>query len=113
MNITLTKKFPFSASFKSKDRLVSHNYTLSVSTACPNEGWGRTLESKVRESLICHIDSRDLGLDVDFLKNIEMTEMNILKIFWGRLQNVIQPTQLILLSLESDAHTQWSLSKEA
>ena len=113
MKITLTKKFHFSASHSAHDRAIGHNYVLNVTTEALDDALEAILEKKVREVLIQKIDSRDLGLHVDFLKNIDVSDANLLKAFWEVIQPAIHPVQLTALSLEKDERTQVLFSRDS
>ena len=108
----VTKKFHFSASYKSGERVLGHNYVLGVVTGALNDEEEAALDHKVRRVLIDRIDSRDLGLHVDFLKNIEINEWNILKSFWKLLEPEILPLTLSELFLEKDGRSQVALFKD-
>lgn len=113
MKTTFTKKFNFSASFKRGEKILGHNYVLGVVTDPLSESEETALERSVRSLLIQKIDSRDLGMHVDFLKDTEISEVNLLKAFWGILEQGIQPIALQSLFLEKDARSQVSISKES
>ncbi len=106
MKIIRTKKFNFSASYTKADRVIGHNYILSVTTGALSESEEAAVDKKIREVLIKKIDSRDLGLHVDFLKNKDLTDAGLLNAFWGIIQTEIRPVELTALSLECDDHTQ-------
>ena len=93
--------------------MIGHNYVLSVTTEALDLSLEAAVEKKISEALIKKIDSRDLGLHVDFLKNIEMTDVNLLKVFWEIIRLEIHPVELVALSLERDEHTQALISREA
>lgn len=110
MKITFTKRFYFSASFSNGGRVYGHNYTLGVTTDAMDENFEIEFEKKIEDSLIKKLQTRDLGLDVDFLKGAHINDANLLKIFWGILKKEIQPAPLYSLSLERDGRTQTVMS---
>ena len=93
--------------------MTGHNYILSVTTEPLDHASEAVVDKKVREALVQKIDSRDLGLHVDFLKNIEITDTNLLKVFWEIIRLEINPVELTSLSLERDERTQALISREA
>ena len=112
MKITLTKKFHFSASYAiSPDRVIGHNYILGVTTEGVDEAAEMLLEKKIHEALIQKIDSQDLGMHVDFLKNIKITDTNLLRVFWEIIRVEIHPIELSVLSLQRDEHTEVFISR--
>ncbi len=113
MKITLTKKFYFSASHDSPSGVTGHNYVLNVTTQALKKTEEVALEKNIHEALIQKIDSRDLGLHVDFLKNIEITDKNLLQVFWEIIQLQIYPVELVALSLERDERTQVLMAKDS
>ena len=113
MQTRLTKKFQFSASFKNGERMIGHNYVFGVVTQALSEADEKAFENTVRRLLIDRIDSRDLGLNVEFLKNIEINELNLLKSFWKLLEHEILPLRLSEIFLEKDGRSQVALFKDA
>jgi len=69
-------------------------------------------EKKIEESLIKKLDSRDLGLHVDFLKGAALNDANLLRIFWGIIKKEIRPAALYSLSLERDGRTKTVMASE-
>jgi 6-pyruvoyl-tetrahydropterin synthase len=112
MKFEFAKSFYFSASFSREGKVFGHNYALTVSMDCPDEKRRFLIENKIQESLIQKIHSRDLGLHVDFLKGVELTEENLLKIFWSLIEKNIHPVILRSLSLEKDSRTKLTLRRE-
>ena len=106
MKITSLKKFSFSASYGEKGRVIGHNYALGVLTDALDEAQEKMLERVVQRSLIQRIDSRDLTLDVDFLKDTEITDINLLHTFWKLLEPSLRPILLRALFLEKDGRSQ-------
>ncbi len=112
MRTLFTKKFFFSASHEKGDRVLGHNYVLGVVTGSLNDSEETTLEHAVQRALIDKIDARDLGLHVDFLKDTEINELNLLKSFWNILEPEIRPLILSSLFLEKDGRSKVALSKD-
>lgn len=110
MQMTFHKKFYFSSSFTKEDKVIGHNFMLEVTTPLLNDEEASRLESKVQTSLIRRLDSQDLGLHVDFLKGVILTDENLLKAFWEVLSRELAPTPLLSLALEKDKNTRVSLS---
>ena len=92
--------------------MIGHNYLLSVTTEVLSEDQEIELDKLIQKNLIQKIDSRDLGLHVDFLKGVEINDLNLLKAFWSFLEPIILPASLEALSLESDDRTKTSLLKD-
>lgn len=112
MKTSQIKKYCFSASFSRGERVIGHNYILGVMTDALDEGQENALDLTVQRALIEKIDSRDLGKDVDFLKNIKIDEMSLLKAFWKILKPEIHPILLRSLFLEKDGRSQMILSED-
>ena len=110
MKVTFTKLFYFSASYAKNGKIHGHNYTLSVTTDFLDEAEEALLQKKIEGSLIKNLDSRDFGLDVSFLKGVEITDENLLKVFWGIVEKSIHPMMLRSLSLEKDSRTKVAMS---
>lgn len=112
MLLRLSKRFPFSSSFSRDGKVFGYNYTLHLLTdvLSPEEESG--LEDRVSQALIRHIHSRDLSSGVDFLKGVTITDENLLKAFWGIVQQAIDPHRLRALTLERDSRTSLTLSEE-
>ena len=100
-----TKFFYFSASFSRGLHVYGHNYTLAVICEFTDKLDETVLENKIQAALIQKIHSRDLSLDVDFLKNMEITDYNLLKVFSEIISKQIHPVRLHALSLERDSRT--------
>ncbi len=109
-HVTFTKTFPFSASFSRDGRVYGYNYTLGVTTDWMEESAEAVFEEKVRVSLIRKLESRDLGLHVDFLKGAKLNDENLLAIFWPLLKKEIHPLPLHRLSLQRDDRTRVVMS---
>ena len=108
--VTFTKTFDFSASFSKGGKVYGHNYTLGVTTDWMDEEAEALFEAKVRGSLIQKMESRDLGLHVDFLKGAKLNDENLLAIFWPILKKQIHPLCLHRLSLQRDKRTKVVMS---
>ncbi|MBI4432027.1 MAG: hypothetical protein HY592_00895 [Candidatus Omnitrophica bacterium] len=106
---TLTKSFSFSASFARDGKIYGHNYTLEITIdhlSFPDE---TAMTERVEESLIKKLQSRDLGLHVDFLKGIEIDEKNLLARFWPIVEKAVSPARLYSATLRRDSRTQVTL----
>ena len=112
MALRLSKRFLFSSSFSRDDKVYGYNYTLHLVTDAMSPEDESALESRVQEGLIRHVHSRDLTIHVDFLKDVTITDENLLKVFWGILQKEIMPHYLRSLTLERDSRTSLTLSEE-
>ena len=111
MRTLLVKKFPFSASFERAGRHFGHNYVLTVE-AEPAAGVGEEeITARVDRTLIRKMESRDLGLHVDFLKNTELSDANLLGTFWKILEDELKPAVITRLGLQKDARTETTLSR--
>ncbi len=109
--VFLTKLFYFSASFSRKSEVHGYNYTLLVRVPFSEKTDENYIEKKIHDSIIQKIHSRDLGRDVDFLKKIKITELNLLRIFFKIIQREIKPNKLVELSLERGRGTFFSISR--
>ena len=109
MKTTLTKYFRFSASYQDRHKITGHNYILGVTTQALSRDEELTLQAKVEEALIKKLDSKDFGLDVDFLKGVEISDQRLLEIFWGILEKTLLPKPLEVLSLQRNEATLVSL----
>lgn len=105
MKALLTKRFSFSASFSRDGRVYGHNYTLGVTLPFSDKIDEEGLERSVREGLIDKIHSRDLSLHVDILKNVEITDLNLLRAFAPEVAAAVRPLALHSLWLERDSRT--------
>ncbi len=110
MNEILTKTFHFSASHSRAGKVIGKNYTLEISIRAVPAKEELEFERKVQSGLICSLESRDLGLHVDFLKGQDLTEGNLLKAFWARAQEAAPFVKILSLSLTRDAKTKTTLS---
>jgi hypothetical protein len=93
--------------------VVGHNYVLGVTTRALSEADERIFEEKIEASLIHKLQSRDLGLHVEFLKGIEINDENLLRAFWKILGPQIRPNPLLSLSLKRDDRTVFVMSDRA
>ncbi len=110
MKLTLTKAYEFSASYSSGKRVIAHNYRLIAIFENVAEFSETGLDSNVHSSLIQKIHSRDLGQDVDFLRDVVLSDVSLLKAFWPLVAEAIKPANLVSLSLERDRLTRWTLT---
>ena len=69
------------------------------------------LEEKVNESIIRQVQSRDLGLHVNFLKGVSINDQNLLKVFWTILEREMEPLALSKLTLARDERTQVAMER--
>ena len=104
-----TKLFYFSASFSRGPEIHGHNYTLIATLHYSGKFDEAAIEQKIKKSIIDKIHSRDLGLDVDFLRGTKITDFNLLKIFSKIIAGEIKPARLAGLSLERDKNTRLSM----
>ena len=111
MKISLTKAFYFSASHSQGGKILGHNYTLGVTTRLADQDSERVLEEKVNGSIIQRVQSRDLGLHVDFLKGISISDQNLLEVFWKILDREMKPLALLKLTLARDERTQVTMER--
>ena len=113
MTTAFTKFFHFSASHARGEKIKGHNYVLGVTIDPLEEEKETAFEKKVEAVLIKKLDSRDLGTDVDFLKNVEINDLNLLRIFWDLLAVQLPPARLRALSLERDKRTHTAFSPDS
>ncbi len=108
MPTTLTKLFPFSASYERGGKIFAHNFILGVTveivSGTAEEDWAELIQGSVIKKVL----SRDLGLDVDFLKGAEITDLKLLDFFWDEIHKAIRPRKLVGLSLETDSRSRYS-----
>lgn len=82
-----------------------HNYILDVSVTGPldaNTGYVIDLsrvKQIVEESVIRHVDHRNLNLEVEFLRDVIPTTENIVVAFWRVLEPALRPARLTKLVL--------------
>lgn len=105
MDAELTKAFAFSASYSSGGRALGRNYTLLVTVGCLKETEERELEAIVRSELIDQVHTRDLSEQVEFLRNIEIDDVALLRAFWGRLKKPLTRFGPRRLALQRDPRT--------
>lgn len=110
MKASLTKAFHFSASHTSGTRVFGKNYILEIALAALPHAEESAFEKKVQEHLIAHLESRDLGLHVDFLRGLEITDRNLLEVFWRRIAEASPGVQLQSMTLQRDAVTKTTLA---
>ena len=104
-----TKLFYFSASFSKNTEVHGHNYTLAVTLRFSGKLDEVLVEEAIEKALIQKIHSRDLGRDVDFLKNVKITDLNLLKVFSEIISREIRPIRIERLSLRRDPRTELCL----
>lgn len=105
MRFTLTKIFHFSASYADGGKVYGHNYTLAVTSDAMSLSEEHRVVENLEERLIKKIGSRDLGLHVDFLKGVALSDQSLLKAFWPIVRECLEPHKLLSLSLERDNRT--------
>lgn len=112
MKSTLTKFFPFSCSFSKDGKVWGRNFRLGLTTHAMDEKTEDIFVQTVKDKLIRHVDSKDLGIHVDFLKNWDKTDLGLLRAFKAFLKPDIAPVTLKSLSLERDENTVTVLSED-
>ena len=111
MEALLTKFFRFSASHSVGDKIYGHNYSLGVTVQALSLEEEKRFELLVEDTLIRRLESRDLGLHVDFLKSTPIEDSALLDAFWKLLEEKIKPARLRSLSLDRDSRTKTSLTR--
>ena len=82
-----------------------HNYILDVSvTGALDSRTGYVIDLSrvkqiVEESVMRHVDHRNLNLEVDFLRGVIPTTENIVVAFWRVLEPALRPARLSKLVL--------------
>ncbi len=110
MKASVTKIFHFSASHSSGTRIVGKNYVLEIVMGLLLPAEESVFERTVQEHLIAHLESRDLGLHVDFLQGVDITDKNLLEVFWRRIREAVPGIELQSMTLQRDAMTKTTLS---
>ena len=110
MKTTLTRHYPFSASFERGGRVIGHNYRLSVTVDCVDEAREALLDKRIHDTLISKVSSRDLTLHVDFLKDIPITDQSLLRTFWDLLEKELSDHKLHRLVLRRNDLVETTLS---
>ena len=110
MKTTVTKSFEFSASYSDAGKVFGHNYVLRATFHSQDATVEHGLSEKIENSLIQKMHSRDLGQDVEFLKNTPPNDLSRLRVFWGVIAEATRPAQLVSLCLERDRRTQWTIA---
>ncbi len=105
----LTKRFPFSASYASNGKVYGHNYVLEATFDYVDPAAEARIEKQIKDSLISKMESKDLGLHVDFLKGVTIREDLLLETFFRIAAAAIAPARILSLSLERDAKTKFTL----
>ncbi len=111
MTLLFTKQFPFSASYARGEKVLGRNFVLEAALEAPadEEAETRFVETVERE-LVSKIESRDLGIHVDFLKGTSIDDRSLLAAFWPIVERAAAPARLRSLSLERDSRTRTTLS---
>lgn len=109
MKATVTKFFRFSASHSSGSRIFGKNYLLEIILDAVPLDRELAFEKKVLEKLIKKLGSRDLGLHVDFLKGVEITDRNLLEAFWRVLREAAPDFEIRSMTLQRDETTKTTL----
>ncbi len=109
MKTTITKFFRFSASHSLGNRVFGKNYILETTLDALSPDKELEFEKKVLEKLIKRLESRDLGLHVDFLKGIEITDRNLLEAFWRVLREAVPAFEIRSMTLQRDDTTKTTL----
>ena len=84
---------------------MGYNYTLGVTTDFVDEEAERRMAEKIEKGLIKKLESRDLDVHVDFLKDVEINDLNLLKAFWKIMKKEIAPNKILSLSISRDGKT--------
>ena len=105
MDVEFTKVFPFSASYASAERSLGRNFKLWITVHAMDEAREREFEAIVERELISEVRSRDLSQHVEFLKNVEIDDLALLRAFWARLSVPLRGFGTKRLALERDART--------
>jgi hypothetical protein len=105
MRFEWTKQFGFSSSYADNNRVIGHNYILNLTTEAVDEASELRIESIVQKTLIDKMHSRDLSLDVDFLKGVTISDAALLNIFWKILEKELLPIRILGMSLQRDRRT--------
>ena len=109
MPATVTKTFEFSASHSQDGKVFGHNYVLRCTFLATDASAEAGLTEKIESSLIHKLHSRDLGESVDFLKNVALNDLSLLRAFWRVITEATRPSQLHSLRLKRDRRTEWML----
>ena len=110
MSATVTKTFEFSASHAEGDKVVGHNYILKCVYLAADASAEEGLTEKIQRDVIQKLHSRDLGQSVDFLKNVPLNDLAILRTLWRVITEATRPAQLHSLCLIRDRQTEWTLT---
>ena len=109
MKTTVTKFFRFSASHSTGSRVSGKNYIFEITIDAVSPDQELVFEKKVLEKLVRKLESRDLGLHVDFLKGVEITDGNLLEAFWRVLQESAPGFEIRSMALQRDDTTKTTL----
>lgn len=110
MKAFVTKFFHFSASHASGTRIFGKNYVLEITLDALPPAKEAEFEKKVFDGLIKRLESRDLGLHVDFLRGVESTDQNLLEAFWRVLKEAAPDLEFRSMTLQRDATTKTTLT---
>ena len=110
MKAVLTKSFRFSASTTRGGRILGKNFILDIALEALSVEGEEAFEKKTRDGLIRPLESVDLGLHVDFLKGVEITDLNLLKAFWREMERLCPEFKLLSMTLRRDESTRTTLS---
>ena len=105
MATELTKFFSFSACHTSSGKVLGRNYRFGITVEWVNQAQEERLIETVRRELISKVHTRDLGENVDFLKNISIDDASLLKEFKKRLSAALMGFNIKRLTLERDSET--------
>jgi hypothetical protein len=112
MKTTVTKFFLFSCSFPKDGKVWGRNFRLGLTAHVMDEKIEEVFVRTVEEKLIRRIESKDLVLHVDFLKEWDLTDLGLLRAFKTFLKSEIVPVTLKALSLERDENTLTVLTED-
>ncbi len=110
MRVSFAKTFHFSASHEKNGKVYGHNYALTITTDSMTDAQETVFENTIKERFIDQIHTKDLGLHVDFLRSIDISDEKLLKIFFQIIEKLICPAKLCSLSLKRDDRTEVTLA---
>jgi 6-pyruvoyltetrahydropterin/6-carboxytetrahydropterin synthase len=121
--VTVTRRLRFNAAHRVHNPALSDEENLALFGKCNNPNWhghnyildvsvigaldSRTgyvidlsrVKQIVEDSVIRHVDHRNLNLEVDFLRDVIPTTENIVVAFWRVLEPALRPARLSKLVL--------------
>lgn len=103
--VRLTQFFRFSASFAHQKKIYGHNYKLGITTSWMDDESEKEFVRRIEEKLISQIHSRDLTLDVPFLKGLEITDAVLLEHFYVIALKAAEPQRIYSMALERNSRT--------